>query len=127
VSITRRLPEAFLRIPKGVNHVEGLCPGYVETAADSGASGACPFPAQTRQKRRMVNVDAHGFPVGRAKWSSRLQGFSRGLVRVAVTKGKKVGTYVGRVRIKTDRYFKITGKKQWPRGEVTNIWHSAIP
>ncbi len=73
----------------------------------------CPWliEATGRQKRQMVNVDEHGFPVGRAKGPSRVQGFRTGdLVRAVVTKGKKIGTYVGRVGIKTDGYFKITGR-----------------
>ncbi len=67
--------------------------------------------AKGRQTRQMVNVDEHGFPRGKAKGSSRVQGFHTGdLIRAVVTKGKKIGTYVGRVAIKTDGYFKITGK-----------------
>ncbi len=31
-------------------------------------------------------------------------------LRAVVTKGTKIGTYVGRVAIKTDGYFKITGR-----------------
>lgn len=66
--------------------------------------------AKGRQKRQMVNVDEHGFPVGKAKGPSRVWGFQTGdMVRAVVTKGKKSGTYVGRVAIKTDGYFKMTG------------------
>ncbi len=66
--------------------------------------------AKGRQKRQMVNVDGHGFPVGKAKGPSCVWGFQTGdMVRAVVTKGKKLGTYVGRVAIKTDGYFKITG------------------
>ncbi|HEX4206481.1 MAG TPA: RNA-guided endonuclease IscB [Ktedonobacteraceae bacterium] len=75
--------------------------------------------ATGRQARRMVNVDTHGFPVGRAKGSSRVQGLRSGdLVRARVTKGKKIGTYVGRVAIKSDGYFKLTG---YPFGMVEGI------
>ena len=31
-------------------------------------------------------------------------------LRAVVPKGKKSGTYVGRIAVKTDGYFKITGK-----------------
>jgi 5-methylcytosine-specific restriction endonuclease McrA len=72
-----------------------------------------------RQARRMVNVDEYGFPRGRAKGPGCVHGFKTGdLVRAVVTKGKKVGTYVGRVAIKTDGYFKITGS---PFGMVEGI------
>ncbi|EFH81303.1 RNA-guided endonuclease IscB [Ktedonobacter racemifer] len=75
--------------------------------------------ARGRQARRMVNVDEQGFPVGRAKGPSRVQGFRTGdLVRARVTRGKKVGVYVGRVAIKTDGYFKLTGR---PFGMVEGI------
>jgi 5-methylcytosine-specific restriction endonuclease McrA len=66
--------------------------------------------ATGRQSRQMCNMDEHGFPRGRAKGPSRVGGYHTGdLVRACVTKGKKVGTYVGRVAIKTDGYFKIRG------------------
>ena len=75
--------------------------------------------AQGRQDRRMVNVDKHGFPRGRAKGPSCICGFRTGdLVRAVVTKGKKNGTYVGRVAIKSDGYFKLTGR---PFGMVEGI------
>jgi 5-methylcytosine-specific restriction endonuclease McrA len=66
--------------------------------------------ATGRQSRQMCNMDAYGFPRGRAKGPSRVGGYHTGdLVRARVTKGKKVGIYVGRVAIKTDGYFKIRG------------------
>ena len=75
--------------------------------------------AMGRQARRMVNIDEHGFPVGQAKGPSCVQGFRTGdLVGARVTKGKKIGTYVGRVAIKTDGYFKLTGR---PFGMVEGI------
>jgi 5-methylcytosine-specific restriction endonuclease McrA len=67
--------------------------------------------AQGRQCRRMCNVDALGFPVSRPKGVSKVCGFQTGdLIRARVTKGKKIGTYVGRVAIKTDGYFKMSGR-----------------
>ena len=67
----------------------------------------------------MVNGDKHGFPRGRAKGPSCISGFRTGdLVRAVVTKGKKSGTYVGRVAIKSDGYFKLTGR---PFGMVEGI------
>lgn len=66
--------------------------------------------ATGRQSRQMVNVDEFGFPRGHAKGSGCVQGFKTGdLVKAIVTKGKKVGVYMGRVAIKSDGYFKITG------------------
>jgi 5-methylcytosine-specific restriction endonuclease McrA len=75
--------------------------------------------AMGRQARRMVNIDEHGFPRGHAKGPSCVQGYRTGdLVRALVTKGKKIGMYVGRVAIKTDGYFKLTGR---PFGMVEGI------
>jgi 5-methylcytosine-specific restriction endonuclease McrA len=75
--------------------------------------------ATGRQSRQMVNVDEFGFPRGRAKGPGCIQGFHTGdLVKALVTKGKKVGVYTGRVAIKSDGYFKITGH---PFGMVEGI------
>lgn len=75
--------------------------------------------AAGRQARRMCNTDVYGFPRGRAKGPSRVQGFTTGdLVRAVVTKGKKRGTYIGRVAIKSDGYFKLTGQ---PFGMIEGI------
>jgi len=75
--------------------------------------------AQGRQTRRLVNVDKHGFPRGRAKGPGCVSGFRTGdLVRARVTKGKKQGVYLGRVAIKSDGYFKLTGR---PFGMVEGI------
>jgi 5-methylcytosine-specific restriction endonuclease McrA len=75
--------------------------------------------ATSRQTRQMVNMDAFGFPRGRPKGPGRVQGFKTGdLVRAVVPKGKKIGTYQGRVAMKSDGYFKITGR---PFGMVEGI------
>jgi 5-methylcytosine-specific restriction endonuclease McrA len=67
--------------------------------------------AKGRQYRRMCNVDELGFPSSRPKGPSKVYGFQTGdMIRARVTKGKKIGTYVGRVAVKTDGYFKITGR-----------------
>ena len=67
--------------------------------------------AKGRQSRQLCNVDELGFPSGRPKGPSKVYGFQTGdMVRAVVTKGRKIGTYVGRVAIKTDGYFKITGR-----------------
>ncbi|HEY6410814.1 MAG TPA: hypothetical protein VIY29_25450 [Ktedonobacteraceae bacterium] len=66
--------------------------------------------AKGRQRRQLCNVDQWGFPSSRPKGPSKVDGFQTGdMVRAVVTKGTKTGTYVGRVAIKSDGYFKITG------------------
>jgi 5-methylcytosine-specific restriction endonuclease McrA len=75
--------------------------------------------AAGRQARQMVHVDEFGFPRGRDKGPGCVHGFHTGdLVKALVTKGKKVGKYTGRVAIKSDGYFKITGH---PFGMVEGV------
>jgi 5-methylcytosine-specific restriction endonuclease McrA len=100
--------------------IDAACCGY-STPARLQIQSVLPWiiEATGRQARRMVNVDEQGFPVGRAKGPSRVRGFRTGdLVRARVTKGKKIGTYLGRVAIKSDGYFKLTGR---PFGMVEGI------
>lgn len=66
--------------------------------------------AKGRQCRQLCNVDKYGFPRGRPKGPSKVLGFQTGdMIRAVVTKGKRRGIYAGRVAIKTDGYFRITG------------------
>ena len=65
--------------------------------------------ATGRQCRQMCTVEKHGFPRGKPKGPSRSHGFRTGdMVRAVVTKGVQRGTYLGRVAIKSDGYFKLT-------------------
>jgi 5-methylcytosine-specific restriction endonuclease McrA len=62
-----------------------------------------------RQARQMCQMDKYGFPRTGSK-QGRLQfGFQTGdIVRAVVTKGKKTGTYVGRVAVRRSGNFNIT-------------------
>jgi 5-methylcytosine-specific restriction endonuclease McrA len=74
--------------------------------------------ATGRQCRQMCNMDKRGFPRSKPKGPSRSHGLRTGdMVRAVVTKGVHRGTYVGRVAIKSDGYFKITTRA----GEVEGI------
>ncbi len=75
--------------------------------------------ASGRQSRQMRNVDKHGFPIGRAKGPSRVQGFRTGdLVRaVCPPHLKTAGTRVGRVLVRTRGSFDI----QTRQGRVKDI------
>jgi 5-methylcytosine-specific restriction endonuclease McrA len=73
--------------------------------------------ATGRQCRQLVNVDTHGFPRGKPKGPSRSHGFRTGdMVQAVVTVGVHVGTYVGRVAIKSSGYFKITTRTRVVEG-----------
>ena len=61
------------------------------------------------QSREMCRMDKYGFPRTSAKQQSHVQGFRTGdMVRAVVTQGKKVGTYVGRVAVRTSGKFNVT-------------------
>jgi 5-methylcytosine-specific restriction endonuclease McrA len=87
-------------------------------AAGVGTSGASIFAHQTlqplliqaigRQSRQMCRVDKYGFPRTSAKQNRSVHGFQTGdMVKAVVTAGKKIGTYVGRVAIRTSGNFNI--------------------
>jgi hypothetical protein len=83
--------------------------------AGSGASSAPVYdPAEGSQA-----PGEHASASGAQNRPGCVYGFRTGdLVRACVTKGKKMGTYRGRVAIKTDGYFKLTGQ---PFGMVEGI------
>lgn len=61
------------------------------------------------QSRQMCLMDKHGFPRTSAKRQSRVQGFRTGdMVQAVVPVGKKAGTYVGRVAVRTTGRFNVT-------------------
>jgi hypothetical protein len=75
--------------------------------------------AKGRQSRHMVNVDKRGFPVGKAKGASRVQGFRTGdLVKAVVSSHlKERVVHVGRVLVRSRGVFNI----QTRHGRVKDI------
>lgn len=65
--------------------------------------------AMGRGSRQMCKVDKHGFPRTKAKAKKKgVHGFQTGdMVKAVVTKGKKMGTYVGRVAVRKSGSFNI--------------------
>jgi hypothetical protein len=62
--------------------------------------------------RQMCRVDKYGFPRTQPKSQRTVYGFKTGdIVRAVVTKGKKIGTYTGRVAVRTSGFFNITTKQ----------------
>ncbi len=60
----------------------------------------------------MCRVNKYGFPRTSAKGYKAVKGFVTGdLVKAIVTTGKKIGTYIGRVAIRTTGSFNITTSK----------------
>ncbi len=67
--------------------------------------------AMGRGSRQMVNSNKYGFPRGKAKSAKCVHGFQSGdIVKANVTTGKKKGTYVGTVSIRSTGSFKINGQ-----------------
>jgi 5-methylcytosine-specific restriction endonuclease McrA len=63
-----------------------------------------------RGNRRMVNVDANGFPRGKAKQAKRVHGFQTGdMAKVVMPAGKYAGTHQGKVNVRSNGSFKING------------------
>ena len=76
--------------------------------------------AQGHGSRQMCLPDRFGFPRTAAKGARKVKGFQTGdVVRALVTKGKKQGTYSGRVAVRTSGAFNITTEQ----GTVQGIGH----
>ncbi len=67
--------------------------------------------------RQMCRVDKYGFPRTSAKKYKRVHGFQTGdIVKASVPTGKKVGTYIGRVAIRSTGSFNIKTKSGTVQG-----------
>jgi 5-methylcytosine-specific restriction endonuclease McrA len=65
--------------------------------------------ATGRQARQMCRMDTYGFPRTSAKQQRLIHGFQTGdIVKAVLTTGKKRGTYVGRVAVRSRGSFNIT-------------------
>ncbi len=59
--------------------------------------------------RQLCLMDKRGFPRTKPKQAQAVKGYQTGdIVKAVVAKGKKVGTYVGRVAVRATGYFNIT-------------------
>ncbi|HHG9016006.1 TPA: RRXRR domain-containing protein, partial [Enterobacter hormaechei subsp. xiangfangensis] len=67
---------------------------------------------ERRNNRQMCLVDKYGFPRGKAKGSKIVHGFKTGdIVKAVVLKGKKKGTYKGKVAVRSSGSFNIKVKQ----------------
>jgi len=65
--------------------------------------------SQGRGNRQMCRMDKFGFPRTKSKSSKIVEGFQTGdIVKAVVTKGKKIGTYLGKVAVRASGNFNIT-------------------
>jgi len=73
--------------------------------------------ATGRGSRQMCRVDKYGFPRTSAKKFKCVHGFQTGdIVKAIVPKGKKAGTYIGRVAIRASKSFNIKTKSNTVQG-----------
>jgi hypothetical protein len=64
--------------------------------------------AMGRGSRQMCRVDKYGFPRTGAKSTKRVYGFQTGdIVKAIVPSGKKEGTHVGRIAVRTSGSFRV--------------------
>lgn len=85
--------------------------------------------ATGRGSRQMCRMDRFGFPRTSAKSQKTVKGFKTGdLVKAIVTKGKKAGTYVGRLAVRTSGSFNVktlAGPVQGISWKYCYLLHSA--
>lgn len=73
--------------------------------------------AKGRGSRQMCRMDKYGFPRTSAKASKSVRGFQTGdIVKAVVTKGLKVGEYLGRVAVRSNGGFDIQTKTKTVEG-----------
>jgi len=79
---------------------------------------------ERRNNRQMCLVNKYGFPRSKAKGSKMVRGFKTGdMVKAIVLKGKKKGTYKGKVAVRSSGSFDIKLKK----GRVQGIgWKNCV-
>jgi 5-methylcytosine-specific restriction endonuclease McrA len=100
--ITRTLEKA--------HWVDAACVGK-STPVDLDRRGVVPLFIQAtgQGSRQMCRMDRYGFPRTGPKQARRVKGFQTGdIVRAVVRSGVKVGTYVGKVAVRSTGSFNIT-------------------
>jgi hypothetical protein len=76
--------------------------------------------AKGRGSRQQCSMNKYGFPRTGPKKAKRVKGFQTGdIVRTVVTKGKKIGTYIGRVAVRVKGSFDI-GSGQEKVGSISH-------
>jgi 5-methylcytosine-specific restriction endonuclease McrA len=107
-----------LQIPKA-HCLDAACVGRVD-AVEGWRQPVLSVKATGRGSYQRTRLNKYGFPRGYLTRSKTAFGFQTGdMVRAVVTTGKKVGTYLGRVAIRTSGRFNI----QTENGLVQGIHH----
>lgn len=96
-------------LPKD-HHIDAACVGEVGTL-EFYATQPLMIKSTGHGTRQVVNPDKYGFPKSYKTIKAVVHGFRTGdIVKAVVTKGKKIGEYLGRVAVRTSGSFNITVK-----------------
>ena len=96
-------------IPK-THALDAACVGSVDTVTDW-QKPTLTIKCAGRGQYARTKLDAFGFPRGYCLRQKQVKGFATGdAVRAEVTKGKKIGSYFGKVAIRSSGSFNITTK-----------------
>ena len=104
----------FNRIRHGIpksHALDAACVGEID-ALENWAIPTLEIQCTGRGSYQRTRLDKYGFPRGYLMRQKAVQGFQTGdQVTATVTKGKKIGTYTGRVAVRASGYFNITTKQ----------------
>ena len=104
-----------LDVPK-THALDAACVGAVESIAHW-QRPTLAIKATGRGSYQRTRLDKYGFPRGYLMRQKSVKGFQTGdLVRATVTAGKKVGSYVGRVAVRSSGSFNIQNGKEVVQG-----------
>jgi len=107
-----------LEIPK-THALDAVCVGVITTVT-GWQKPTLEIKATGRGSYQRTRLDAYGFPRGYLTRQKRIKGFQTGdRVTAEVTKGKKIGSYAGRVAVRATGSFNI----QTAAGIIQNISH----
>ena len=99
-----------LSIPK-THALDAVCVGEVSFLTNWNVP-TLEIHCMGRGSYQRTRLDKYGFPRGYLTRKKSIQGFQTGdQVKAIVTKGKKIGVYVGRVAIRASGFFNITTKQ----------------
>lgn len=114
----------YNRVSRGIEKAhwcDAACVG-ASTPEHLHMSGVVPLViiATGHGRRQMCLMDKRGFPRTGPRQARQVKGFQTGdMVRSIVTKGTKIGTYVGRVAVRATGSFNITTKQ----GTIQGVSH----
>ena len=97
---------AQLQIPK-THALDAACVGNIE-AIQGWKKPTLAIKATGRGSYQRTRLNAYGFPRGYLTRQKRIKGFQTGdMVKAEVTKGKKTGSYLGRVAVRASGSFNL--------------------